>query len=370
MALRVVVWVQGDLFLVDASGSRAMSQSAPQPASTPEELATELRSLLSRGRRGSSKNVLFVTDSQLLLPALEEVPPADAKLAAKLLAKRVEKAKLINEPFSLGIQPIVQPGDKPPPRRYLVTVGGLAWLKQLDAIATETGHMLVGVLPLAVGLRPQLKKASSPAGQPFLMVLGIEKALYQVVGRSDGTILFYRSLSMAGGAAVDGLQREVRRTLLFAEQKLNIKIPLILLSEELGSMEAGMELGGGCSGGDVRAGLNRSGGGSFVGTLFARVCRECSAKGDCSTRAYEAVANGFESGIGGNDRLYGGVGGYEVGGALFAFGAMSSRGGLTQSGPGKSGAFAKRVTGVFSGFRWGASGGGGDVGACGGVDSS
>ena len=245
MALRVVVWVQGDLFLVDASGSRAMSQSAAQPASTPEELATELRSLLSRGRRGSSKNVLFVTDSQLLLPALEEVPPADAKLAAKLLAKRVEKAKLINEPFSLGIQPIVQPGDKPPPRRYLVTVGGLAWLKQLDAIATETGHMLVGVLPLAVGLRPQLKKASSPAGQPFLMVLGIEKALYQVVGRSDGTILFYRSLSMAGGAAVDGLQREVRRTLLFAEQKLNIKIPLILLSEELGSMEAGMELGEG-----------------------------------------------------------------------------------------------------------------------------
>jgi len=236
MALRVVVWVQGDLFLVDASGSRAMSQSAPQPASTPEELATELRSLLSRGRRGSSKNVLFVTDSQLLLPALEEVPPADAKLAAKLLAKRVEKAKLINEPFSLGIQPIVQPGDKPPPRRYLVTVGGLAWLKQLDAIATETGHMLVGVLPLAVGLRPQLKKALSPAGQPFLMVLGIEKALYQVVGRSDGTILFYRSLSMAGGATVDGLQREVRRTLLFAEQKLNIKIPLILLSEEMGSM--------------------------------------------------------------------------------------------------------------------------------------
>jgi hypothetical protein len=56
---------------------------------------------------------------------LEEVPPADAKLAAKLLAKRVEKAKLINEPFSLGIQPIVQPGDKPPPRRYLVTVGPL-----------------------------------------------------------------------------------------------------------------------------------------------------------------------------------------------------------------------------------------------------
>jgi hypothetical protein len=77
------------------------------------------------------------------------------------------------------------------------------------------------------------------------MVLGIEKALYQVVGRSDGTILFYRSLSMAGGGTVDGLQREVRRTLLFAEQKLNLKIPLILLSQELERLQAGMELGEG-----------------------------------------------------------------------------------------------------------------------------
>ena len=245
MALRIVVWVQGDLYLVDPAGSQARSQEASHSVSTPEELGVELRVLLSQGKRGSSKSVLFVTDSQLLLPALEEVPPADAKLAAKLLAKRVEKAKLINEQFSLGIQPIVQPGDKPPPRRYLVTVGPLAWMKQLDAIATETGHMLVGVLPLAVGLRPQLKKASLPAGQPFLMVLGIEKALYQVVGRSDGTILFYRSLSMAGGGTVDGLQREVRRTLLFAEQKLNLKIPLILLSQELEALQAGMELGEG-----------------------------------------------------------------------------------------------------------------------------
>ena len=245
MALRVVVWVQGDLYLVDPAGSKARSQEASHSASTPEELAVELRTLLSQGKRGSSKSVLFVTDSQLLLPALEEVPPADGKLAAKLLAKRVEKAKLINEPFSLGIQPIVQPGDKPPPRRYLVTVGPLAWLKQLDAIVTETGHMLVGVVPLAVGLRPQLKQASSPAGQAFLMVLGIEKALYQVVGRSDGTILFYRSLSIAGGGTVDGLQREVRRTLLFAEQKLNLKIPLILLSQELEILQTGMELGEG-----------------------------------------------------------------------------------------------------------------------------
>ena len=245
MALRVVVWVQGDLYLVDPAGSKARSQEASHSVSTPEELAVELRMLLSQGKRGSSKSVLFITDSQLLLPALEEVPPADGKLAAKLLAKRVEKAKLINEPFSLGIQPIVQPGDKPPPRRYLVTVGPLAWMKQLDAIVTETGHMLVGVLPLAVGLRPQLRQAASPAGQPFLMVLGIEKAMYQVVGRSDGTILFYRSLSMAGGGTVDSLQREVRRTLLFAEQKLNLKIPLILLSQELESLQTGMELGEG-----------------------------------------------------------------------------------------------------------------------------
>ena len=265
MALRVVVWVQGDLHLVDPSGKQARSQQASQRAGTPEELAVELRTLLTRGKRGSSKNVLFVTDSQLLLPALEEVPPADAKLAAKLLTKRVEKAKLINEPFSLGIQPIVQAGEKPPPRRYLVTVGPLAWMNQLDAVVAEAGHQLVGVLPLAMGLRMQMRRVTLPADQPFLMVLGIENALYQVVGRSDGTILFYRSLSMVGGVMVDALQKEVRRTLLYAEQKLNLKIRLILVSEELSNLQAGMDLGEGVELKTLGRGLTAPGVGASLG---------------------------------------------------------------------------------------------------------
>lgn len=245
MALRVVVWIQNSMQVVDTAGRKARSVACPVPVATREELAVQLKDLLTRSRGGSVKNVLFLTDSPLLLPAVEEVPPAEAKLAGKLLAKRVEKAKLINEPFALGIQPILAPGEKPPPRRYLVTVGPLAWLNELDAAVSQTGHRLMAVLPLAVALRPLLKKTGLPPAEPFLLVQEIEGALYQIVGRSDGTILFYRTLAVGGATGIEGLQREVRRTLLFAEQKLNLKIPLILLAEEPAGLETGLGAGEG-----------------------------------------------------------------------------------------------------------------------------
>jgi len=243
MSLRVVVWIQSSLRVVDSAGRKARSVTSPVPVATREELAIRLKELLTKSRGGSAKNVLFLTDSPLLLPAVEEVPPAESKLVGKLLSKRVEKAKLINEPFALGIQPILAPGEKPPPRRYLVTIGPLAWLNELDAVVSQTGHRLVAVVPLAVALRPLLKKTGLPPAEPFLLVQELEGALYQIVGRADGTILFYRTLAVGGATALEGLQREVRRTLLFAEQKLNLKIPLILLTEEPAGLETGLEAG-------------------------------------------------------------------------------------------------------------------------------
>ena len=244
MALRVVVWVQGTLRLVEGDTKRSRAFSLDSPANNLDDLKVLLPQLLGQGRR-SVRDILFVTDSALLLPSVEEIPPAEISLAARLLAKRVEKAKMIDGPFSLGAQPILNPGEKGPARRYLVTVTGLAWLRELDQLFMRMGLRFVGLLPLAAGLRPMLRQIPQPPEQPFLLVTAVDGALYQVVGRSDGMILFYRTMAIPAGASGEGLQREIRRTLLFVEQKLNQRIPSVVLAGEAGVLAQGFNLGEG-----------------------------------------------------------------------------------------------------------------------------
>lgn len=244
MALKVVTWVQGTLRMVEGDTKKSRVYSVPSPAHNLDDLKAQLPALLEQGSRGA-KDILFVTDSALLLPAVEEIPPAEIKLAARLLAKRVEKAKLIDEPFSLGVQPILPPGEKGPARRYLVTVTGLAWLRELDQLFMRMGLRFVGVLPLAAGLRPMLRQIRKPPEQLFLLVTAMDGALYQVVGRSDGMILFYRTMAIPAGATAEGLQREIRRTLLFVEQKLNQRIGSLVLAGEAGVLAEGFTIGEG-----------------------------------------------------------------------------------------------------------------------------
>jgi hypothetical protein len=251
MALKVVTWVQGTLRMVEGDTKKSRGYSVPSPAHNLDDLKAQLPALLGQGRRGA-RDILFVTDSALLLPAVEEIPPAEIKLAARLLAKRVEKAKLIDEPFSQGVQPILAPGEKGPARRYLVTVTGLAWLRELDALFMRMGLRFVGILPLAAGLRPMLRQIRKPAEEPFLLVTAIDGALYQVAGRSDGTLLFYRTMAIPPGATAEGLQREIRRTQLFVEQKLNQRILSVVLAGDAGALADGFELG---EGAEILAGL-------------------------------------------------------------------------------------------------------------------
>jgi hypothetical protein len=244
MAFKVVIWVQGTLRLVEGDARRSRAYSLDSLAHNLDDLKAQLPRLLDQGRHGV-RDILLVTDSALLLPAVEEIPPAETALAARLLAKRVEKAKLIDEPFSIGAQPILNPGEKGPARRYLVTVTGLAWLRELDQLFMRMGLRFVGVLPLAAGLRPMLRQIRQPPEQPFLLVTAVDGALYQVVGRSDGMILFYRTMAIPAGATAEGLQREIRRTLLFVEQKLNQRILSVVLAGEAGVLAPGFNLGEG-----------------------------------------------------------------------------------------------------------------------------
>lgn len=246
MALKVVTWVQGTLRMVEGDPKKGRVYSVPSPTHNLDDLKAQLPALLEQGSR-SNRDVLLVTDSPLLLPSVEEIPPAEIKLAMKLLSKRVDKAKLITEPFSIGVEPIHQAGEKGkgPARRYLVTASGLAWMQETDKILMRMGLRFIGILPLAAALRPLLRLIQKPPGDLLLLVVTIDGALYQVVGRSDGTIMFYRSMAISSDTSAEGLQREIRRTLLFVEQKLNQRIVTVILAGEAGVLAKGFNLGEG-----------------------------------------------------------------------------------------------------------------------------
>ena len=76
MAFKVVIWVQGTLRLVEGDPKRSRAFSLDSPAHNLDDLKAVLPQLLGQGRRGV-RDILFVTDSALLLPSVEEIPPAE-----------------------------------------------------------------------------------------------------------------------------------------------------------------------------------------------------------------------------------------------------------------------------------------------------
>ena len=177
----------------------------------------------------SGTEVIVCTDNPIINPLVEETPPANPKVAANLLARRVEKAKPFPEPSLFGFAR-VNPEAKSGPQSYLVTASPKKFVEEMDATVTGQGLDLVGYYPAALSLRSVLRSLPSPGEQVVLLVADAETGLMQVIGRSTGQVLFYRTLGASEGRGAEGVQREIRRTLLFAEQKLNAKIGTIYTS--------------------------------------------------------------------------------------------------------------------------------------------
>jgi hypothetical protein len=194
----------------------------------PAEFLPILNQLLTT-TRVSGTEVVVCTDNPVINPLVEETPPANAKVVANLLARRVEKAKPFPEPSLFGYAR-VNPEAKTGPQSYLVTASPKRFVEELDTVVTAQGLDFVGYFPAALSLRPVLRSLPAPAEQVVLLVADAETGLMQVIGRSTGQVLFYRTLGASEGRGAEGVQREIRRTLLFAEQKLNAKIGTIYTS--------------------------------------------------------------------------------------------------------------------------------------------
>jgi len=229
MAVIALSWIQGVVRIATATPAKVLrSTEAGTLVNTPADFLPILNQLLTT-TRVSGTEVVVCTDNPVINPLVEETPPANAKVVANLLARRVEKAKPFPEASLFGYGR-VNPDAKSGPQAYLVTASPKKFVEEMDTVISAQGLDFVGYYPAALSLRPVLRSLPSPAEQVVLLVADAETGLMQVIGRSNGQVLFYRTLGTSEGRGAEGVQREIRRTLLFAEQKLNAKIGTIYTS--------------------------------------------------------------------------------------------------------------------------------------------
>ena len=111
MALIAVSWIQGVVRIATTSASRvSRSSEAGALVSNPADFLATLNQLLTT-TRVSGTEVVICTDNTVINPLVESTPPASAKVAANLLARRVEKAKPFPEPSVFGFTR-VNPEDR------------------------------------------------------------------------------------------------------------------------------------------------------------------------------------------------------------------------------------------------------------------
>ena len=223
-----VTWIQGVLRIGTGSSSSPRIRTREDAAYTREDFPVALAEGLIQA--GTKPDEVFLgTDSPLIIPMTEEIPPATPAIAAKLLQRRAEKAKAFNEPVETGrtLETGTASGG---PQRFLVHVAPAEWIQRIDRELDARGYHLAGVFPAALALAPVLEKLPGDPNETVLLAADAESGLLQVLGRRNGAILFYRTLAGTEERGEEGLVREFRRMALFAEQRRGVKVREIFLS--------------------------------------------------------------------------------------------------------------------------------------------
>ena len=145
-----VTWIQGVLRVGTGSSGSPRVYVDQQAGWSREDFPQALVESLIQAKAPAGE-VYLGTDSPLVVPLVEEIPPATPAIATKLLQKRAEKAAVFAEPVFVGATPI--PGSVGAGlSRYLLQVAPAAWVKAMDAALATRGYQLAGLFPAALAL--------------------------------------------------------------------------------------------------------------------------------------------------------------------------------------------------------------------------
>ena len=162
-----VTWIQGVLRVGTGSSGSPRVYVDEQAGWSREEFPQALADALVQAKAPAGE-VYLGTDSPLIIPLLEEIPPATPAISAKLLLRRAEKAAVFGEPVFIGATPISVVVDQGL-NRYLLQVTPAAWVRAMDAALATRGYQLAGLFPAALALQSVLRNLATPKEEEILL---------------------------------------------------------------------------------------------------------------------------------------------------------------------------------------------------------
>lgn len=216
-----ISWLDGSFRAVSTSGKEvSASWVSPTSVTSDAEFITALDSALRHtGYKGN--RVALVIDHPSLLFHVQDAPPAKGKVLRQLLERQIAQNHFYDEPAAWrhAALPLVNGRQ-----RYLLTMLPQSLVQKLRDTCEERNLQLAGVLPVAAVLRAQLGKLSIPSDEAVVLAADLGNALYLLVGRGDGQVLYARSILLSSTQQTERAVQEINRTLHYAQQQFGTTV--------------------------------------------------------------------------------------------------------------------------------------------------
>ena len=204
---------------VDAAGE-IVHWVCPHPVGPNTTLADTVREARRQAGRSITR-IAWLVDHRSLLFHIQETPPVKGRLIRPLLDRLVAENRFFDEPAVWA--KLSLPGMAHRQRWLLSLMPSSLW-KEIESACDEADLTVTGVYPANALLGAFLPSISAGTDEIVLVLADFGNGHALLVGRSDGQILFARSIAHSKNEAEDRLGQEINRTLHFVQQRFGGEI--------------------------------------------------------------------------------------------------------------------------------------------------
>lgn len=217
-----ISWLNGrlDVAWTDRFG-QAHSWTAPQPIHDSGSLNLALTTAC-RQQGLTARRANFVLDHRNLMFHVQETPPAKGQFLDQLIERATTENRFFEEPAACTRLALPAQSHR---QRWLLAITPKSLLAEIESACTSNRLELAGLFPAATLLSSFLP---APGGTPeptgVLLVADLGASHGLLAGRTDGQILFARSIAPSVDPSPARLQQEINRTLHFCQQQFGTTI--------------------------------------------------------------------------------------------------------------------------------------------------
>ena len=194
--------------------------SAPAAVVSPAELEQALTTAVRElGYRGGEVAIVF--DNRNIIYHLQEVPPGSPGLVLRLVERLVRQQPFFDEP-AVWVHSAV-PGVRGK-SRWLLSLAPESFVRGIQEACDAAGMRLRGLFSPAAILEREFAQVPGAGDETLLLAADAGGQLYLQSGRRDGSLMFSRSVAMAGAPDGARVVQEINRTLLFTQQQFSVTI--------------------------------------------------------------------------------------------------------------------------------------------------